>query len=78
MEITTKRGKHHTNRVDQPLGSAANPMTPEQVVVKFRDCVQHAPRALGQGTVEEIIRVVDQLDDMEDVSSLLQLVSGSR
>ncbi len=78
IEVTTTGGQRHTNRVDQPLGSAANPMTPEQLVAKFRDCAQHAPQALSHNAVDEIISLVDRLDEMEDVSSLLRLVSGSR
>src|SRR2546430_13963095 len=56
VEVATADGRRLAERVDSPLGSAANPMSYEQLVAKFRDCVSHAVKPIPESAVQQIGR----------------------
>ena len=77
VEVATADGRRLTERVDSPLGSAANPMSYEQLVAKFRDCLSHAVKPIPESAVQEFIEMAAHLEEMPDVSALpTTLVAG--
>src|SRR5262245_44611006 len=77
VEVATADGRRLTERVDSPLGSAANPMSYEQLVTKFKDCVSYAVQPIPGSAVEQFIEMVAHLEELPDVSALPRtLVAG--
>jgi 2-methylcitrate dehydratase PrpD len=77
VEVATADGRLLTERVDSPLGSAANPMSYEQLVTKFRDCVTYAVQPIPESAVQQFLDLVAHLEELPDVSALpTTLVAG--
>jgi 2-methylcitrate dehydratase PrpD len=71
VEIVTQRGerlRHHTKAV---LGTAANPMTRQQVAAKSRDLL--AP-VIGKHRAERLIETVWDIERLRDVRKLRPLL----
>jgi 2-methylcitrate dehydratase PrpD len=73
LKITLKSGKVITGRSNFGKGSPANPMSFEEVAVKFRGCAEYVgwPAAKTEGVIE----FVKTLETAADVSKLSALVS---
>jgi 2-methylcitrate dehydratase PrpD len=76
VEVATADGRRLTERVDSPLGSAANPMSYEQLVAKFRDCVSHAVKPIPESAVQQFIEMAAHLEEVPDVSALPTILAG--
>jgi hypothetical protein len=55
-----------------PLGSPENPLSSRQLEMKFADCARNAVRPLYDDTVRAAAHTILHLDDLGDVSELLQ------
>ena len=75
VEIKTKGGGAYTKRVDYVKGHPRNPMNWEEVAAKFRDCVRSAVKPLPQGNTEQVIELVRNLEEVEDVTRIVKLLS---
>jgi len=76
MKVTTKRGRVYHRAVDIPRGMPGNPLTREEHIEHFRDCADYADKPLPPGNIEKIISGVEELEKVQDVRSLIPLVSG--
>jgi 2-methylcitrate dehydratase len=70
----TRDGKTYTRQVDLPLGHPGNPMTDQQLEVKFRRLVT---RRLGRARTERVIRIVWRLEEMTNIGTLMPLLKVS-
>jgi 2-methylcitrate dehydratase PrpD len=72
LTVTTRDGRTETESVEHPRGSAAHPLSPDEIVEKYR--VQ-AGRVLDPVALDELARTVlglgDGVDDTERLSQLL-------
>ena len=70
VPITTADGKPFTKRVDVPKGDPRDPMTQDEIAIKFgalgRDVV-------GESCCNEIGQTVMHLDELSSVDELMQL-----
>jgi 2-methylcitrate dehydratase PrpD len=71
VEITFSDGSHFTERVEAVRGTAANPMSRDEVVRKCRDLT--AP-VLGAAAADRLIQTVLTLENIRDVRSLRPLL----
>jgi aconitate decarboxylase len=67
VTVTMADGTIHRSRVVRPLGIWDNPLPWDGWVAKFRDC---ARRAVDDDSVEQLLRAVETLEDLDDVSML--------
>ena len=74
VEIKMKSGKEYSKRVDIAKGRPDNPMTTEEFNSKFWDCVGHAVKPLPRVNIEKVIELVNGLEDVNDVSSIMKLL----
>ncbi|MFC1820203.1 hypothetical protein ACFLZG_03840, partial [Thermodesulfobacteriota bacterium] len=74
VEIKTKDGKGYSNGVDVPYGNAGKPITGEDLMAKFRDCVSYSAKPLSGDHVEGIIEMVGELEEVEDVSQIIRML----
>ena len=73
IEIKTKDDKIYSQRVEVISGSPEKPANMEAVAEKFRKCAAFSARPLPKENIEEIIRVVKDLEAVPDVSSITGL-----
>ena len=71
VEVTLKSGRKRVRRVEYTKGHPNNPMTFADVEGKFRDCVRHAARPLGEEKAAALIEAVKQLETSPDVAQLM-------
>lgn len=73
VRIRTSRGEFY-RRVDFVKGSMENPMSMEDIVVKFRKCVAFSARPMSDQTAEHIIEAVVSLERLDNVARLAELL----
>jgi 2-methylcitrate dehydratase PrpD len=73
LRITLKGGKVITGRANFGKGSPANPMSFEEVAVKFRGCAEYVgwPRAKTEGVIASV-KALETAPDMGQLAALLR------
>jgi 2-methylcitrate dehydratase PrpD len=74
MEIRTKDGRTVRTEVAEAKGHHTNPMTYDELAEKFRDCVSHSATPIPEVCVERVIDLCADLEDLGDVSTLVDLL----
>ena len=75
VEIRTTDGKAYSERVERRKGHPDNPMSMDELIDKFRDCVQHGKKKISEESVSEVIRMVQNLEEVENVSKIMELLT---
>ncbi len=75
VEIITHDEKVYSQRVEQRKGSIGNPMTLKELVDKFRDCVSNGRKAIPKRNIENVIKQVGRLEQVDDVGALIEMLS---
>ena len=75
VEIKTKDGSIYTDRVDFPYGHPRNPITTEDLIKKFKDCASYSAKPLSDANIDRVTDLLLNLEQVEDVRSIIQLVS---
>jgi 2-methylcitrate dehydratase PrpD len=72
MVVTLADGREFSEQVDDPKGSAGNPMTDEELADKFRHL---AGPVLGAGRASSAVSAIWAIGDTKDVSVLIDVLS---
>jgi 2-methylcitrate dehydratase PrpD len=72
VAVTTSDGTVHHARVDQPHGGPSDPVTNDEIVVKFHAL---ADRVTNRRRAESLVRAVIGLVDLDDVGDLVDLLA---
>ncbi|MBI4206145.1 MAG: MmgE/PrpD family protein [Betaproteobacteria bacterium] len=75
LDATIKSGHTYYKAVDVPRGAPGNPMTQEEHMERFRDCVNYANKCGFTVNPEKIISMIAGLEAVADVRSLIPLLS---
>ncbi|MBI2909009.1 MAG: MmgE/PrpD family protein [Chloroflexi bacterium] len=74
-EIQLKDGRRlKTPEVSAPKGHPDNPLSTEEIVEKYRDCVQHGPKPLARENTERAKDLVLRLEEVSDVAEVIRLL----
>ena len=73
--IRTKKGEEYSKRLYYVKGNPKNPMTMDDVVDKYKRCLQYSARPLSQNKAEEVIEIVANLEQIEDVAKIPKLLT---
>ena len=73
--ITLKNGQTFLREVDIAPGFPGNPLTPMDHERHFQDCVAFAKDPFPESRTKEIFHLVQEVEHLKDVSSLIQLLS---
>jgi len=65
----------HSEQKGFRYGNPRNPITKGELVEKFRDCASYSVKPLPKDSVEKVIELVDKLEEVDDVSQIIRLVS---
>ena len=74
MKVFTVDGKEYLKKMDIASGFPGNPLTQEEHVERFWDCVAFARKPLQHEKVEGIIKAIDSLEETEDVRTMIPLL----
>jgi 2-methylcitrate dehydratase PrpD len=74
MKVTTKNGNIYTKTVAVPSGFSLNPLTEEAYRERFEDNVSYGGKPLPRKNIDKLVVMVDQLEEIEDVRSLIPLL----
>ena len=72
VRIVLSDGSEYGTRVDVPRGDPSRPLSWDDLAAKFRDCTG---AALPAGGVDGVLRLIEGLDGLEDVSRLTEALS---
>lgn len=71
VRLILRNGLELQHRVVTPKGDPQNPMTPEELTVKFRDC---AGRVLAPQKIDRCLDILLNLESLKDVRALMEIV----
>lgn len=74
MEVRTTGGDVYQTSVDIPRGFPGNLMTKEEHEKRFWQCVNYARKPLPRENAEKIVSLVNQLEEVKDIRSLVPLL----
>ncbi len=74
VTLTLKDGSTHAARVDVPKGDPRDPMTPEEIGVKFRAL---GADVVGEARCNEIGEHIMRIDQVPDMTRLMSLMTAS-
>lgn len=74
MRVITKDGRKFMRQLDIAPGFPGRPLTKDEQEARFRDSIAYATKRLPQEKVEGIVKMVAQIEHMEDVRSLIPLL----
>jgi len=74
VTITLADGTSHTERVDVPKGDPRDPMTEEEIAVKFNAL---GTSVVGESTCTELRAMIMHLEDQADLNHLMDLMTAT-
>lgn len=74
VELLMRDGRRLLMLIEDMPGSPSNPLTREQHLQKFRTNLELAPESVSEDAAERVITLVDNLEQVEDARSLLDLL----
>lgn len=75
VEIRTRSGQSHLQRVDLVYGHPDKPMSWDDLGSKFRDCARFAARRIAPADVERVVERVRNLETVADLREVIGLVA---
>ncbi|MGY8990068.1 MAG: MmgE/PrpD family protein [Rhodospirillales bacterium] len=75
VTVKTKDGRELVARCDKPRGLWGVPLTRDERLAKFRDCVEPA---MSKQASEEIIELVEGIDNLADVHPIMERVAQAK
>ncbi len=75
VEIRTRDGKVSSERVEILRGDPRKPASVEEVAQKFRQCAAFSAKPIATEKIEEIIRIISNLETVADVGEVVRMVA---
>jgi 2-methylcitrate dehydratase PrpD len=73
VEIRTKDGNVYSKRMDDRKGSPENAMSMDEISDKFRDCASHSRVKLSKRSINTMISLIKNLEDVKDVGEIIRM-----
>lgn len=74
MEVITPKGDRYNKRIDIAAGFAERPLTREEILERFWNCINYAKKPLPNEKVEKLVSSINEIEEVEDIRSLIPLV----
>lgn len=75
VTVHLRDGRSLSGRVNHPKGGPESPLADDELRGKFSSC---ARRVLGEGAASDALRLLDDLENVENVSTLSNLLLGGK
>lgn len=76
VEVVTRDGRRFVHRSTGVPGDPNNPVSWDQLETKFRDCVSFSANPISAGNIDEAVGLIRNLEDLNDVTSLVRVLSS--
>jgi 2-methylcitrate dehydratase PrpD len=76
LEIKTKDNKTYAKRVDRAYGHPDKPISKEDLVKKFMDCVDKAVKSIPMIQLEKAAKDIMTLEEVEEIDGIVGLFQG--
>ncbi|MDI7260579.1 MAG: hypothetical protein QME90_11740 [Thermodesulfobacteriota bacterium] len=74
IRIELNRGETVTEKIDVMKGQPGNPLTREELLQKMKGFLSYAVFSIDERKFEELVTVVENLEQLDDVSGLANLL----
>jgi 2-methylcitrate dehydratase PrpD len=74
VDIKTMDKKVYSKLVEFSKGHPKNPMTTEEIIAKFKECMTFSPKPISEGNVEQVIDMVMNLEKVTSVGQIISLL----
>jgi 2-methylcitrate dehydratase PrpD len=74
VTVVTRKGTYNKH-IEFPPGGPQNQSTFSDCANKFRDCASYSAKPLTQGAVENIIKRFEKLEDVNDISEIVEMLA---
>ena len=74
VTVTMKNGDVYRKYAKMPRGMQRNPLSKEEHLGSFRDCMDYASKPLSNNNIENIVSRINDLDSAADVRALIPLL----
>ncbi len=75
VAIKMKNGREYSRHIDVPYGHPEKPMSWDDIVSKFKDCLSHAVKPVPGDSVEQVIHMISHLETVEDTGQIVRLLA---
>jgi 2-methylcitrate dehydratase PrpD len=75
MEVRTKEGAIFHKSLDTPRGFPEDPMTREELIARFRQCLRYKNKSWQEDNIQKIASMVYRLEELSDIRSLIFLIA---
>lgn len=75
VEIKTENGRVYSKRVDLVYGHPENPMSWEDLVLKFKDCLSYSAKSIPEKNISQAVEQIMDLEKCQDVNEVIHLLS---
>ncbi|KJS83843.1 MAG: hypothetical protein JM58_12000 [Peptococcaceae bacterium BICA1-8] len=76
LNLKLRNGKELSVIVEKPKGSSDNPLTHEELVFKFNDCLDNSIREYAQEERQQILQAASSITLAVDVCEIIKLFNG--
>jgi 2-methylcitrate dehydratase PrpD len=70
LRIETQNGRTYSKSSEFPCGHPDNPMSDEAFVSKFMDCAKYSAKKFSKRTLNKIVALILNLEEIKDISEL--------
>lgn len=74
VRVAGKQGGVYDKSVEIPRGFPGNPLTKEEHMERFQDCINYSEEPLPKGNIRKIISMVDGLEKTKDIRTIIPLL----
>jgi 2-methylcitrate dehydratase PrpD len=78
MQVRTREGILYNRSIDVAPGFPGNPLSKEDHINRFRGCIEYAGKYFNLEKMSKIISLVEKLEEIEDVRSIIPWLKNSR
>jgi 2-methylcitrate dehydratase PrpD len=75
VEIRLYDGRRYSLSAEYPKGRQQNPLSNDEIREKFRECVAFSGNLLSPEKSEELIRTIDILEEIKDMSQIIKMLT---
>jgi len=76
IDLRTKDGKIHSESAEYARGGPQDPMTADELVAKFKDCVRYGAISIDGAKADRVIQLIDSLEAQPDLRELFSLLGS--
>ncbi len=78
LKLQTRDGRVFESRMDHAPGFPGNPLSPEDHLLRFNNCMDYASNWFSQSRAEQVLEFIENLESAAEVLPLISMLAASR